>query len=182
MDLDFTGVIFDGGNFDGVVTRRERAHRDKTLDGELFTALMKLVGCFGIAPNLSQVLSDAIGYGDFGLMGAFVESQIVKLEVNAEFGGAGELSTETWAHSVGVEDKLSRANLVGGQALDLIGKNQSAGIEVLFVKVGHAKNGFYNTDTSALRILNDDVQAVEPSAKGNRLLINGVEVQRRREK
>src|SRR5260370_38366465 len=66
--------------------------------------------------------------------------------------------------------------------LDLIGKNQGAGLQLLILIPRHLQARVYNADVSALHSLDHQIQAEQSRTKWNGLLINRLEIQRLRVK
>src|SRR6266852_4796099 len=62
--------------------------------------------------------------------------------------------------------------------LDLIGKDQRAGVQFVILVARHLQTSVHDADISALHILDHQIQPVQARAKRNRLLINRLQFQR----
>ena len=87
-DHRFVGNLIDARDLDRVAARRQGTYGNEPLDGELFSALVKMIWRLHRMPNFLPILGDAVSHGHFGFVGGFVELQIVKLKIDAEFIGA----------------------------------------------------------------------------------------------
>ena len=68
------------------------------------------------------------------------------------------------------------ANLRGGDGADLVGEDQGAGIEGFLFVERDAKGGVDHADVAALRILNNNIKAIEAGAQRDGLLVDGRKV------
>src|SRR6202521_1630599 len=112
-----------------------------------------------------------------GFVRLVVRLQVVNLHVNAQPVGSGEITIKTRPDLRGAQHELSCADLLCGDMLDLIGKNQRTGFQLVIFVPRHLQARVHDSDISALYILDHQVQTVQARAKWNSLLINRLELQ-----
>src|SRR6516164_10281386 len=120
-----------GVHFQSVLAWRERRERQKTLDRDLLAGLLHVRGSFlelhsryGFVAPLHRELKIRAG-----LVGGVVRFQVINLHVDAKTVGRGEIGLKPRPDFGGAQHKLAGADLLGGNMLDLVGKDQRAGFE-----------------------------------------------------
>src|ERR1700674_747214 len=154
-DDRFISEQVDGCDFDVVATGNERRHGDEALEGDLLPASMKMTGGFDSASNFLLIFGDAIDDGDVGLVRSLVQIEVVKLQEDAQLVRARKFLTEARADFVGVEDELAGSDLRGRGGLDLVGKNQGTGVELVDLKVRDTQGGIEQAEVAAQRVFDD---------------------------
>src|SRR6266481_2900369 len=136
----------------------------------LFRSLLEL-------QDLILALLDGVLERRAALVRLVVGLQVINLQVNAKPVGGGGSIIQTRPDLRGTQHELSRSDLLRGNTLDLIGKNQRAGFQLVIVVPRHLQARVDDADISALHVLDHQIQTVEARAQRNGLLINRLELQ-----
>src|ERR1700722_10577259 len=170
----FFGKVIGNGNFQLVVSRRQRAEGDDVLERELFAMLRKLVGANVELQHRIRafILGYAIFHGGVGLVGFVVDFEVVDLQENAHLVAGAEVGVNARADFHVAEDELAEADVVGGDALNLVGQDQGAGGKAVVFEARNRQASIDHADVAVVGVLQNDVQTVEARRERNRFLIN----------
>src|SRR5438445_7247351 len=113
-----------------------------------------------------------------GFVRLVVWLQIINLHVNAKSVGRGEVTFKARPDFRRTEHELSSADLLRWNMLDLIGKNQGTGFQLVILVPRHLQPRVHYPDVSALYVLDHHIQAIQARAKWNGLLVDRLELQR----
>ena len=104
--------------------------------------------------------------------------QVINLHINAEPVGSSEIGLQSRPHFGGTQHKLAGSDLFRGNMLDLVGKNQRTGFELVVLIAGHGQAIVHGANVSALHVFNHQIQAIQTRAQRHGLLINRLQLQR----
>src|ERR1700722_5449289 len=170
----FLGQVVGHRNFQFVITGGGGAGGGDVFERELFAMLGQFIlGDIEFQDRVGGfILGDAVFHGGVGLMGFVVHFEVINLEENAHLVAGAEIGVNARTNFYVAQYELAQADVVSGDTLNLIGKDQSAGRKAVVFEARHGETRIHDADVTVVGVFQDDIETIEAGRKRDSLLVD----------